>query len=104
MNMDDPEHPSDMTVDEFLERETDTTVVDYDDPAPNDTDKTAADVWSSIQNWFQHIGGAMGTFLKVLAIIAIVIIVLIVVVLLIKFIRWIYRSLTDDRGGGHRRN
>lgn len=109
MNIEDPENPSDMTVDEFLDREAeDVTVVEYEDPEENTTDQIVTNIsnwWNSVVDWFKNTGGAMGTFLKVLAIVAIVIIVLIVVVLLIKFIRWIYRSIKDDgSGSGHRRN
>lgn len=106
MNLNDPEHPSDMTVDEFLGRDTDTTVINYDEPEQNDADAFITNIknwFESIGEWFQSAGNGFATFFKILAIIAIVVIVIILLVLIIRFIRWIYRSLHDDRGG-HRRN
>lgn len=108
MNIEDPEAPSDMTVEEFLDREKeDVTVIDYEDPEENNTDQIITNIenwWNSVVDWFQSAGNGFATFFKILAIIAIVVIVIILLVLIIRFIRWIYRSLKDDGGGGHRRN
>lgn len=100
MNVDDPENPSEMTVDEFLERENeDVTVIEYEDPEENTYDQGITAVqnwWNSVVDWFKNTGS---TIFKVLAIIAIVIIAVILLILIIKFISWIHKSIKSDSGG-----
>lgn len=96
-----PDEPTGISPETFLNTPKTDVVIDHGDTGPEEN--TVTQIINDIKNWFTSVGGAMGTFFKILAIIAIVIIVIILLVLIIRFIRWIYRSLSDDRGG-HRRN